>query len=122
MSRKEKASSKDESSETPKSDKGIADIVKKIVSVGIGGAFMTEEAVKSVLGDIPLPKDILSGLMQNAKQAKEDFLETLRDEVKEQFTKIDPSKLVDELVERYDIEVTATFKFKKKNQNLPEKK
>lgn len=95
-------------------EKGISDIIKRIVSVGVGSAFMTEEAVRNILADLPLPKDIVTGLVQNAKQAKSDFLDTISEEVKEQLSKVDPAKLVDDLVERYDVEVTATFKFKKK--------
>jgi hypothetical protein len=99
-----------------KSEKGLGDILKKVISVGVGSAFMTEEAVKSVINELPLPKDILNGLLQNAKQAKSDFIDTVRDELKDQFNKVDPSKLVDDLVERYDIEVKASIKFKKKDQ------
>lgn len=95
-------------------EKGLSDIIKRIVSVGVGSAFMTEEAVRNILSDLPLPKDIVTGLVQNAKQAKTDFLETISDEVKDQLSKVDPARLLDDLVDRYDIEVKATFKFKKK--------
>jgi hypothetical protein len=85
-----------------------------VVSVGVGSAFLGEETVKSLLKDVPLPKDLLQALLQNAKHAKSEFIETVQDELKEQFTKIDPAKIAHELAEKYDIEVTATFKFKKK--------
>lgn len=98
-------------------EKGLSDIIKRIVSVGVGSAFMTEEAVRNILADLPLPKDIVTGLVHNAKQAKSDFLDTISAEVKDQLSKVDPAKLVDDLVERYDIEVSATFKFKKKAQS-----
>lgn len=110
-----------ESSESGK-DKGIGDILKRVISVGVGSAFMTEEAVKKAISDLPLPKDMLSGLLQNAKQAKSDFMDTLKEEIREKFDKVDPAKLVDELAERYDIEVKATVKFKKKAQAEDEPK
>lgn len=101
----------DEKEEKPE---GITDIIKRIVSVGVGSAFMTDETIRKSLADLPLPKDIVNGLLQNARQAKTDFLETFRDEIKNQMGRVDPSRLVDELVERYDIEVKAHVSFKKK--------
>lgn len=98
---------------------GIGDIIKRIVSVGVGSAFMTDESVKNLLHDLPLPKDIINGLLQNARQAKADFLETLREEIKNQVGRVDPSKLVDDLVERYDIEVSAKLSFKRKQNTTP---
>jgi len=100
-----------------KEEGGIADTIKKVVSIGVGAAFMTEEAVKNLLGDLPLPKDIINGLMQNAKSAKDNFNESLREEVRGYLAKVDPNKLFDDLVDRYDLEVTAKVKFKKKKPN-----
>lgn len=99
---------------TKKSDSGIGDIIKKVVSVGVGAAFMTEESVKKILEDLPLPKDIISGLIQNAKGAKEDFTSGIREELRNYLTKVDASKIVTDVLDKYDVEVEAKFKFKKK--------
>lgn len=101
-------------------DSGIGDVIKKVVSIGVGAAFMTEDAVKSLLSDLPLPKDIVSGLVQNAKSAKEDFSKSIREELKGHLSKVDPKALVSEIIENYDVEVTAKFKFTKK-KSAPEK-
>ena len=97
-----------------KKDSPIGDIIKKVVSVGVGAAFMTEESVKKILEDLPLPKDIISGLVQNAKGAKEDFTNGIREEIKNHLAKLDATKVIGELLEKYDVEVEAKFKFKKK--------
>ena len=93
----------------------ISEVMKKVVSVGVGAAFMTEDAVKNILQDLPISKDILSGLVSNAKTAKEDFVLSIREEVKSYLEKVDPSQIVDAVIEKYDIEVTTKIKFKKKN-------
>jgi hypothetical protein len=105
------------------SDSKISETIKKIVSTGIGAAFMTEESIRSILSDIQLPKDIIAGLVQNANSAKEDFLKSVREEVKNQIIKVDPKHLIDELVKDYDIEVNAKISFtkKKKQEESPEK-
>ena len=97
-----------------KKDSPIGDIIKKVVSVGVGAAFMTEESVKKILEDLPLPKDIISGLVQNAKGAKEDFTNGIREEIKNHLAKLDATKVIGELLEKYYVEVEAKFKFKKK--------
>lgn len=100
-----------------KKEKPLGDIIKKVVSVGVGAAFMTEESVKKILEDLPLPKEILTGLVQNAKGAKEDFTNGLREEVRSYLSKVDASKIATDILDRYDVEVEAKFKFKKKDQS-----
>ena len=92
----------------------IEGIIKKVVSVGIGAAFMTEESVKKILEDLPLPKDIIAGLIQNAKGAKVEFTDGIREELSYYLSKVDTAKIVTDVLDRYDLEVEAKFKFKKK--------
>ena len=99
-----------------KKDSPIGDIIKKVVSVGVGAAFMTEESVKKILEDLPLPKDIISGLVQNAKGAKEDFTNGIREEIRNHLAKLDATKVIGELLDKYDVEVEAKLKFKKKSE------
>lgn len=99
-----------------KKDSAIGDMIKKVVSVGVGAAFMTEESVKKILEDLPLPKDIISGLVQNAKGAKEDFTNGIREELRTYLSKVDASKIVTDVLDKYDVEVEAKFKFKKKSE------
>jgi hypothetical protein len=94
--------------------KGLGDIIKRVVSVGVGAAFMTEESVKNVLGDLPIPKDVIAGLVTNAKGAKEDFTKSLREEFRKYLSKLDTEKLIDYILQNYDVEVNANFRFKKK--------
>jgi len=96
-------------------DRGLGDVIKKVVSIGVGAAFMTEDAVKNVLKDLPLPKEIVNGLLQNAKNAKEDFAEGVREELGKYLSKVDPKTLLDEMLDNYDVEVNAKFSFKRKD-------
>ena len=48
----------------PKS--GLTDMVKKVLAVGIGAAFLTEESIRNTVKDFKLPKEILNGLLQGA--------------------------------------------------------
>jgi len=95
-------------------DKGLTDVIKKVVSIGVGAAFMTEDAVKKVLADLPLPKEIVTGLLKNAQSVKEDFVQSVRSELSDHLSKVDPKKLMEEVLENYDIDVQAKIKFTKK--------
>ena len=97
-----------------KKESGIADVIKKVVSIGVGAAFMTEDAVKNILGDLPLPKDIVTGLVQNAKGAKKEFSDGVRKEFREYLSKLDLTKLVSNALENYDFNIQATVTLKKK--------
>lgn len=106
--------------EEKESSLGVGDVIKKVVSIGVGAAFMTEDAVRGLLNDLPLPKDIISGLVQNAKGAKEDFTKAIREELRGHLSRLDMAKLVDEIVQRYDFEITAQVRFKKKENAAPD--
>lgn len=97
-------------------DKGLTDVIKKVVSIGVGAAFMTEDAVKKVLADLPLPKEIVSGLLKNAQGVKDDFVQSVRSELSDHLSKVDPKKLLEEVLENYDIDVQAKVKFTKKKK------
>ena len=106
-----------------KGGSSLGDILKKVVSVGMGAAFLTEDALRTLLKDVPISKDIVNGILQNAKNAKIDFTQSLRDEFKKYLSHIDIEKIIEILAENYDVEVTANFSFKKKKKRKsPSKK
>lgn len=113
MSREKKT----DNAETEKNEGLFSDVVKKVISVGVGAAFMTEDVVKKYINDLPISKDMASGLLNSAKGAKEDFVRSIQEELKKQFSKVDPKNLVEEMLEKYDVEVSATFRFKKKKDD-----
>ena len=104
-------------SEDKKSESSITEAIKKVVSIGVGAAFMTEDAVKTVLSDLPLPKDIVTGLIQNAKGAKKEFSEGIRSEVREYLSRVDITKVVESTLEKYDFDVQAKVSLRRKDQN-----
>lgn len=99
-----------------KDNKNITDIFKKVVNTGISAAFMTEDAVKNIIGDLPLPKEIVNGLLSNAKNTKDEFISSVKSELKGYLNKIDISKEIDRIAENYDFEVNAKIKLVPKNK------
>jgi len=99
-----------------KDDKGLGDVFKKVLSTGISAAFMTEDAVKKLTQDLPLPKEIVNGLLANAKSTKSEFVTGVKKEFKSYLDRLDVTKEIDRVLENYDIEVKANIKFNKKKK------
>lgn len=97
-------------------DGKLEGILKKVLTTGVTAAFMTEEAARAVLKDLPLPKDMVSGLIDNAKNTKTEFVAGVKNELKSYLDKIDISKEIDKIAEKYDFEVKATISLKKKKK------
>ena len=95
-------------------DGKLGDLLKKVLTTGVTAAFMTEEAARAVLKDLPLPKEMVGGLIENAKSTKTEFVAGVKSELRSYLDKIDISKEIDKLAEKYDFEVKATISLKKK--------
>ncbi len=91
-----------------------SDIIKKVVTVGVGAAFMTEDAIKAAMKDIPVPKEILLGLVQNAKTSKEDIFSFLKEELQGHLSKLDYERFFESILDKYDLDVQMKVKFKRK--------
>ncbi len=105
-----------------KDEKSISEILKKVVNTGISAAFMTEDAVKNIIQDLPLPKEIINGLLQNAKSTKTEFIASVKEELKDHLGKIDVSKELDRIIENYDLEVNAKIKLTPKKKTKTQAK
>lgn len=98
-------------------DGKIGDLLKKVLTTGVTAAFMTEESVRTLLKDLPLPKDMVGSLVENAKNTKTEFVASVKNELKSYLDKIDISKEIDKVVDKYDFEVKATISLKKKKKD-----
>lgn len=97
-------------------DGKLGDLIKKVLTTGVTAAFMTEEGVRAVLKDLPLPKDMVGSLVENAKSTKTEFVSSVKNELRTYLNKIDITKEIDKLAEKYDFEVKATISLKKKKK------
>jgi hypothetical protein len=105
-----------------KDEKGLGEVFKKVLSTGLTAAFMTEDAVKKLTQDLPLPKEIVNGLLANAKSTKTEFITGVKKEFKQYLDRLDVTKEIDRVLENYDIEVNAKVKFNKKKNSKDKEK
>lgn len=103
-------------SEEREKDGRVEGLLKKVLTTGVTAAFMTEESIRAVLKDVPLPKDIVGGLVENARNTKTEFVSGVKNELKTYLNKIDLSKEIDKVLDKYDFEVKATISLKRKKK------
>ena len=88
-----------------------ADLVKKVLTVGVGAVFLTEESLRNLTADFKLPKELLTGLLDSASKTKNEFFQNLSNElITRILEKADPKQLVQELLANNTIEVKAEIK------------
>jgi hypothetical protein len=101
-------------------DGKVEGLLKKVLTTGVTAAFMTEEGVRAILKDVPLPKDIVGSLVENAKNTKTEFVAGVKNELKTYLDKIDLGEEIDKILEKYDFEIKATISLKKKKKSKGE--
>lgn len=101
-------------------DGKLGDLFKKVLTTGVTAAFMTEESVRALLKDVPLPKDIVGSLVDNAKNTKTEFVASVKNELKSYLDKIDITKEIDKIVDKYDFEIKANISLKRKKKGKGE--
>lgn len=90
-----------------KSSGPILEVVKKLFSVGVGAAFMTEESIRSYLGDIKLPKDVLTFILQSANKGKEELVQRVGKEIGALLSHVDIVKEGSKFVENHKFKISA---------------
>lgn len=101
---------KDDSEELPK----WGEMLKRVMSVGLGAAFMTEESVRTALSGMNLPKEVLSTILQGASRSKEEFLNKVGNETIKLLSKIDFVKEASRFVEEHKFRINAEIEVVKK--------
>ena len=109
----------DDESYSAKKDDGassmMSDAIKKLVSTGISAAFMTEEAIRTRVSDMKLPKETLHLLLAGASKSKEELMGRVSNEVIRIINKIDFVKEASRFVEEHKFKITAEVEVMKKD-------
>lgn len=91
------------------------DLIKKVLTAGVGAIFLTEEGLRNLVSEIKLPKELLGGVLDSAQKTKREFLQGLSNEVLSKvMERTDPKALIEEFVRNNEIELTVKVKFNPK--------
>ena len=89
--------------------------MKKIVLTGVGTIFLTEETVRSYLGELKLPKEMWSGFIENAAKTKQEFLTNFAKESAQVLSRIDIAAEARKFLEGHRIKISVEVDFDKKH-------
>ncbi len=94
----------------------LGEAVKKLFTVGVTAAFMTEESIKTYLAELKLPKELLSVVIQGAQKSKDEVTNRVGKEVVGILQKIDFVKEASKFAENHKFKITAEIEVIKKNK------
>ena len=110
---------KDSGSDEKEKETGsrAGELLKKAITVGIGAAFLTEESLRSLVGEMKLPKELISNLLASANNTKSEFLNKISSEMIEKITaQVKPADLLQELLRNNEIEFQVKMKVRPKSE------
>lgn len=93
----------------------LGDALKKVLSTGITAAFMTEEAIRSRVSDLKLPKETLNLLLTGASKGRDELMNRVSNEIIRVINKIDFVKEASRFVEEHKFKITAEVEVTKKD-------
>lgn len=97
-----------------------ADMMKKVLTLGVGTIFLTEESLRGMVNDFKLPKELIGGILDSAAKTKDEFLKNLSKDVMSKISdKLDPKALIDEFFARNDIDIHMKVSFSSKAGGKP---
>ncbi len=111
MSSKKKAAEADDAKAN-----GITDLVRKVLLTGVGAIFMTEQSVRSKLGDLKLPKDAVGYVMDQARRQKDDLIAAVAEEVAKFLSKLKLHEEIQKALSSMQIHVDARLSFSSKGK------
>lgn len=89
--------------------------LRRVLTVGFTGFFLTEEALRKALGD-SVPRDVIEFVLDQSQRMRGEFLDRISREFGRVLERIDPVELARRLLEGRTVEVSARFRL------VPEKK
>jgi hypothetical protein len=86
------------------------DLLRRGMSLGLTGFFMTEEALRRALGETA-PREMIEFVVAQSEKTRAELLDRVSREVGRALSAMDPIELAKRLLEGRTIEVTATIRF-----------
>ena len=93
----------------------LPEIMRRALSLGLSGFFLTEEAVRKALGDT-LPKDWIDFAVDQSERTRQEFLERLSFEIGRALETADLASVLRDLLEGRTLEVRAEIRLAERDE------
>lgn len=95
-------------------DAFMPEMMKKLLLVSIGGIMLTEEAIRKILSDVNLSKDIVSVIIQQSYKAKDEGFRIVRSEFRSLLKSVNIEKEIRRILEDTKVKVQLEIEFESK--------
>ena len=83
-----------------------ADLMKKVLTVGVGAVFLTEESLRAMVSEWKLPKEVIGAILESSRKTKNEFMQSMSQDVFSKIVdKVDPLALLTEFLTRNEVEL-----------------
>jgi hypothetical protein len=86
-------------------------LTKKILTLGLGAYFLTEDTVRRYVKDAKIPRDIARSITQNASKGKDELYGYVARELSSFLRQMDLQQELDRFVRSHKIRVSAEIEF-----------
>jgi hypothetical protein len=88
---------------------------RKLMAAGVGTFFLTEEALRTLVSEFKLPKEIVTSILDGAKNVRKEFMQNVVSEIMGKIQdKVDPSVMVAEFFKRNEVSLEIKIKVREK--------
>jgi hypothetical protein len=88
----------------------LPELLRRGMSLGLTGFFMTEEALRRALGETA-PREMIEFVVAQSEKTRAEFLDRVSREFGRALAAMDPVELAKRMLEGRTIEVSATIRF-----------
>jgi hypothetical protein len=85
------------------------DLLRRGLTLGFTGLFLTEEALRKALGD-SVPRDVLEFMLDQSQRMRVEFLDRISKEFGRVLERVDPVEVARRLLDGRTVEVSARFR------------
>jgi hypothetical protein len=94
------------------------DALRRMLTLGFTGFFMTEEALRKALGD-SVPRDVIEFVLDQSQRMRGEFLDRVSRELGRVLERVDPVEVARRLLEGRTVEVSARFRLVPERKKRP---
>jgi hypothetical protein len=89
----------------------VPEIVRKTFYAGLGAVFSTEEGIRKLAHDLPMPKEVATSLLSSADGVKDEVLRVVGRELSDFLGKLNVSQELAKLLTQLSFEIKTEVRF-----------
>lgn len=89
----------------------VPEMVKKAVAAGVGAVFTTEESVRRLAKEMPMPKEMAGYLVNTASSTKDELFRVVAREIREFLSSVNLSEEVAKMLTTLSFEIKTEIRF-----------